>query len=190
MELDGLINSFSEFQAVRLGRNTDYWRTGRPYLDGIEFTIVNNPSSAVLSFVAGRFDMTFPWEVTPLQAKFVKKEAPAAPGGGNWFHQHFSCGAEPMRVINYWGGAPGTETPAGIWLNRYWEAARTAGIDDPQHRFTYVECRVQSTIVNDSDGRPTQLTPADDNYIDYFGRPWADNWEKHFEQGWEKPPLK
>jgi quercetin dioxygenase-like cupin family protein len=28
----------------------------------------------------------------------------AAPGGGNWFHQHFSGGAEPLRVINYWGG--------------------------------------------------------------------------------------
>ena len=67
---------------------------------------------------------------------------------------------------------------------------RTAGIDDPQHRFTYVECRVQSTIVNDADGRPTQLTPADDSYIDYFGRPWAENWERHFEQGLEKPPIK
>ena len=33
----------------------------------------------------------------------------AAPGGGNWFHQHFSVGAEPMRVLNYWGG------PAGTW---------------------------------------------------------------------------
>ncbi len=66
---------------------------------------------------------------------------------------------------------------------------RTAGIEDPQHRFTYVECRVQSTIVNDADGRPTQLTPVDDGYIDYFGRPWAENWERHFEQGWEKPPL-
>jgi hypothetical protein len=41
--------------------------------------------------------------------------------------------------------------------------------------------------VNGSDGRPTQLTPVDDGYIDYFGRPWAENWEKHFEQGWRKP---
>jgi len=66
---------------------------------------------------------------------------------------------------------------------------RTAGIEDAQHRFTYVECRVQSTIVNDADGRPTQLTPVDDGYIDYFGRPWAENWERHFEQGWEKPAI-
>ena len=61
------------------------------------------------------------------------------------------------------------------------------GPDDPEARHTFVECRVQSTIVNGPDGRPTQLTFLDDGYIDYFGRPWAQNWEKHFEQGWERP---
>ena len=63
---------------------------------------------------------------------------------------------------------------------------RQAG-GDAEQRHMFVECRVQSTIVNGPDGRPTQLTPLDDGYIDYFGRPWAQNWEKHFEQGWEKP---
>jgi len=24
-------------------------------------------------------------------------------------------------------------------------------------------------------------------YIDYYGRPWAKNWEKYFEAGWDKP---
>ena len=58
---------------------------------------------------------------------------------------------------------------------------------DSVTRHMFVECRVQSTIVNGPDGRPTQLTPLDPGYIDYFGRPWAQNWEAHFEQGWEKP---
>jgi hypothetical protein len=62
-----------------------------------------------------------------------------------------------------------------------------AGPDDPTERHTFVECRVQSTIINGPDGRPTQLTFVDDGYVDYFGRPWAQNWEKHFEQGWERP---
>jgi hypothetical protein len=66
---------------------------------------------------------------------------------------------------------------------------RVGGIADPNRRYTFVECRVQSTIVNGPDGRPTQLTPLDEGYIDYFGRPWAKNWEEHFEQGWEKPPV-
>ena len=61
------------------------------------------------------------------------------------------------------------------------------GPADPNARHTFVECRVQSTIINGPDGRPTQLTFIDDGYVDYFGRPWAQNWEKHFEQGWKKP---
>jgi hypothetical protein len=62
-----------------------------------------------------------------------------------------------------------------------------SGPADPNARHTFVECRVQSTIINGPDGRPTQLTFVDDGYVDYFGRPWAQNWEKHFEQGWERP---
>jgi hypothetical protein len=60
------------------------------------------------------------------------------------------------------------------------------GLDDPEARFTFVECRVQSTIVNGPDGKPTQLLPGEPGYVDYFGRPWAQNWEEHFEKGWIK----
>ncbi len=65
--------------------------------------------------------------------------------------------------------------------------ARTGDIADGDHRYTYIECRVQSTIVNGPDGRPTQLTFNDPGFIDYFNRPWALNWEKHFEKP-EPPP--
>ena len=69
---------FSEFQYIRLVRNPDYWKKGKPYLDGIDFNIVSNPSTAILSFIAGRFDLTFPWEVTPEDRKLVMKDAPQA----------------------------------------------------------------------------------------------------------------
>jgi hypothetical protein len=64
---------------------------------------------------------------------------------------------------------------------------RRAGPADHEARHMFVECRVQSTIVNGPDGRPTQLVPGDAGYIDYFGRPWAQNWEEHFEKGWARP---
>jgi len=64
---------------------------------------------------------------------------------------------------------------------------RVGNINDPEHRYTFTECRVQSTIINGPDGRPTQLTFLDDGYIDYFGRPWAQNWQEHFEQDWQRP---
>ena len=65
-----------------------------------------------------------------------------------------------------------------------WE--KTAEASAPTARYTYVECRVMSQIVNDDEGRPTQLIPGDKGYIDFFGRPWAEDWEEHFEKGWEK----
>ena len=47
-------------QSIKVARNQDYWKPGRPYLDGIEYTIIPNRSTAILAFVAGKFDMTFP----------------------------------------------------------------------------------------------------------------------------------
>jgi hypothetical protein len=60
-------------------------------------------------------------------------------------------------------------------------------LNDPEWRFNFVECRVQSTIVNGPDGKPTELIPGEPGFIDYFGRPWAQNWEEHFEKDWVKP---
>jgi hypothetical protein len=62
--------------------------------------------------------------------------------------------------------------------------ARRATPDDPNRRFTFIECL---SNIKDVDGRPTQLTAADPNYVDYYGRPWAKDWEKYFEVGWDKP---
>jgi hypothetical protein len=63
--------------------------------------------------------------------------------------------------------------------------ARSPGdVDDPNRRYTFIEC--VSNIQN-TDGRPTQLTNADPRFVDYYGRPWAKNWEKYFEKDWEKP---
>jgi hypothetical protein len=62
--------------------------------------------------------------------------------------------------------------------------ARRATTDDPNRRYTFIECL--SNIVN-VNGRPTQLSPDDPRFVDYYGRPWAKDWEKYFEVGWDKP---
>lgn len=33
----------------------------------------------------------------------------AAPGGGDWYHQHFSAGADPLRLLVFYGGLPGSQ---------------------------------------------------------------------------------
>jgi hypothetical protein len=56
--------------------------------------------------------------------------------------------------------------------------------DDPNARYTFIECLSNVHNVN---GRPKQLSRSDPDFVDYYGRPWAQVWEKYFEQGWDKP---
>ena len=63
---------------IKVTKNPDYWKPGRPYLDGIEYIIVTNRSTAILGFVAGQFDMTWPFSVTVPLLKDVKSQAPQA----------------------------------------------------------------------------------------------------------------
>ena len=69
---------FTEFkpkEVIRVARNFDYSKRDRPYLDGIEYTIIPSTSTRMLGFIAGKFDMiTLP---LPLLRE-VKSQAPEA----------------------------------------------------------------------------------------------------------------
>ena len=69
---------FKPNEHIKVVRNPDYWKSGRPYLDGIEYTIVRNLSTATLAFVAGKFDMTFPYSLTVPLLNDVKSQMPQA----------------------------------------------------------------------------------------------------------------
>src|ERR1700746_3467481 len=72
---------FVEFKAnesIKLTKNTDYWKKGLPYLDGIEYTIIPNRSTAILAFIAGKFDMTYPTDPSIQLVKDIKAQAPNA----------------------------------------------------------------------------------------------------------------
>src|SRR6202171_2764713 len=72
---------FVEFKAnesIKLVKNPDYFKKGLPHLDGIDYTIIPNRSTAILAFVAGKFDITFPTEVSIPLLKDVKTQAPQA----------------------------------------------------------------------------------------------------------------
>jgi peptide/nickel transport system substrate-binding protein len=79
---------FKPNEYIKLTRNPDYWKKGRPYLDAIEYTIIRSLSTATLAFVAGKFDMTFPYSLTIALTNDVKNQLPQAicelaPGGIN-----------------------------------------------------------------------------------------------------------
>jgi peptide/nickel transport system substrate-binding protein len=72
---------FVEFrpnEAITVARNPDYWKPGRPYLDGIEYTIIKEMSTRNLTFVAGRVDLTSPYGVTIPTLKDITSQAPQA----------------------------------------------------------------------------------------------------------------
>ena len=69
---------FKMNEGIKLVKNPDYWKPGRPYLDAIDFSIIADRSTRMLSFIAGKFDMTFPADVTVPLLKNNKRDAPQA----------------------------------------------------------------------------------------------------------------
>jgi peptide/nickel transport system substrate-binding protein len=69
---------FKPNEYIKIMRNPDYWKKGRPYLDGIEYTVTRNRSTAILAFIAGNYDLTFAGSVTVPLMKEVKSQMPEA----------------------------------------------------------------------------------------------------------------
>ena len=69
---------FKPNQSIKLARNPDYWKKGLPYLDGVEYTIIPNRSTATLAFRAGNVDMTFPNDLTVPLLQDVQSQMPDA----------------------------------------------------------------------------------------------------------------
>jgi peptide/nickel transport system substrate-binding protein len=78
---------YKPHESIKLTRNPNYWKEGRPYLDGIEYTIIPNRATAILAFVSGKLDMTFP---TNLSIPLVKEVASQAP--------HAICEVQPAGL--------------------------------------------------------------------------------------------
>ena len=69
---------FKRGDSIKFVRNPDYWKKGRPYLDGIDWKVIENRSTRILAFVAGEFDLTFVTDVTIPLLKDVRTNAPKA----------------------------------------------------------------------------------------------------------------
>jgi len=64
--------------SIKLVRNPNYWKQGRPFVDAIEMRIIDSRSTRILGFVAGEFDMTFDSDITVPLMKDIAKQAPQA----------------------------------------------------------------------------------------------------------------
>ena len=95
-----------------------------------------------------------PWQTGKGEMVNVTEYVPgglvsAAPGGGDWFHQHFGVARQPLRVLNFWGGPTPTV------------ADREEG-----------DTELAGNIYGIYEGGHTILYPDEDPYIreDYKGR--------------------
>ncbi|MBV8119317.1 MAG: peptide ABC transporter substrate-binding protein [Alphaproteobacteria bacterium] len=69
---------FKPNEYIKVTRNPDYWKPGRPYLDGIEWDIIKDIATRNLTFIAGKFDISSPYGTTVPLLEDVKKQAPQA----------------------------------------------------------------------------------------------------------------
>src|SRR6195256_2219126 len=69
---------FKPNEYIRIARNPDYWKPGLPYLDGIEYTIAKNRSTAILAFVAGKYELTFAGTLTIPLTYDLQRQRPDA----------------------------------------------------------------------------------------------------------------
>jgi peptide/nickel transport system substrate-binding protein len=65
---------FKPNEYIKLTRNPDYWKPDRPYLDAIDFIIIRDPATAVLAFIAGKFDVAGPF--SPPLVKDIMSQLP------------------------------------------------------------------------------------------------------------------
>ena len=65
-------------EGIRMVRNPDYWKKGLPYLDAIEYNIVMNKATRMLGFATGRFDITYPSDISVPLLKEVLAQKPDA----------------------------------------------------------------------------------------------------------------
>jgi len=69
---------FKPNEYIKVVKNPDYWKPGRPYLDGIDWTIIKDVGTRTLAFVAGKSDFISPYSVTIPMLKQIKEQAPQA----------------------------------------------------------------------------------------------------------------
>src|SRR5205814_7011868 len=69
---------FKPNEYIKVAKNPDYWKPGLPYLDGIEYTIAKNRSTAILAFVAGKYELTFAGTLTIPLTHDLQRQRPDA----------------------------------------------------------------------------------------------------------------
>ncbi len=69
---------YKQNQYIKVTRNPHYWKPGRPYLDGIEYTIIKSVATGMMGFTSGTFDMVYPYSISIPLMRDTKRQVPSA----------------------------------------------------------------------------------------------------------------
>ena len=69
---------FKPNEFIKVVKNPDYWKPGVPHLDAIDYTILRNRSTAILAFVAGKYELTFAGTLNIPLTHDLQKQRPDA----------------------------------------------------------------------------------------------------------------
>lgn len=70
------LKEYRQGELIEMVKNPDYFIKGRPYLDGIRYTIIKDRSTRYAALQAGRQDIPFIWEVAKTPAETAKQAVP------------------------------------------------------------------------------------------------------------------
>ena len=65
---------FKPNEHIKVARNPDYWKPDRPYLEGVEFTVIRDPATTVLAFISGKLDLAA--GLSPSMMKDITSQMP------------------------------------------------------------------------------------------------------------------
>lgn len=67
-----VLKAFKRDSSLTYARNPDYYMKGRPYLDGIEYSLIGNVTTAMAALIAHQADVAYPNDVNPPIAKSLR----------------------------------------------------------------------------------------------------------------------
>ena len=71
-----LLESWDSTVGAKMVKNPNYWQKGKPYLDGIQFTFLSDPTAAIMALKSGQQDMAYIF-----RGAFVDQKADLANSG-------------------------------------------------------------------------------------------------------------
>jgi peptide/nickel transport system substrate-binding protein len=70
------LKEYRQGELIEMVKNPDYFVKGRPYLDGIRYTIIKERGTRYSALQAGRQDIPFIWEASKTIAETTKRDVP------------------------------------------------------------------------------------------------------------------